>query len=163
MLLIPTPPSPSTAFYPSNRITNSCKFKRSFIYTCDDSRQLNLHSFAQVDIHDSALELLDALLTRIEAARTPEKVAENDHLMKCTSFPYRFFHPFTWFEGTMRIIVTARQTLTPGYAGILERLVTILGVISKNPSNPLFDQYIFESISGLMRLVLTGFQIPIFV
>ncbi len=63
----------------------------------------------------------------------------------------------------MRIIVTARQTLTPGYAGILERLVTILGVISKNPSNPLFDQYIFESISGLMRLVLTGFQIPIFV
>ena len=63
----------------------------------------------------------------------------------------------------MRIIVTARQTLTPGYARILERLVTILGVISKNPSNPLFDQYIFESISGLMRLVLTGFQIPIFV
>jgi len=51
----------------------------------------------------------------------------------------------------MRIIVTARQTLTPGYEQILNRLVTILGVISKNPSNPHFDQYIFESISGLMR------------
>lgn len=55
------------------------------------------------------------------------------------------------FEGVMRIIVTARQTLTPGYEHILNRLVTILGVISKNPSNPHFDQYIFESISGLMR------------
>ena len=39
--------------------------------------------FAQADIRDSALELINALLTRIEAARTPEKVAENDHLMKC--------------------------------------------------------------------------------
>ena len=51
----------------------------------------------------------------------------------------------------MRIIVTARQTLTAGYEQILNRLVAILGVISKNPSNPNFDQYIFESISGLMR------------
>jgi exportin-2 (importin alpha re-exporter) len=51
----------------------------------------------------------------------------------------------------MRVILTARQTLTPGYEQTLGRLVGILGVISKNPSNPLFDQYIFESISGLMR------------
>ncbi|KAF8188046.1 importin alpha re-exporter [Pholiota molesta] len=103
-------------------------------------KQNNQLLFAQADIHDSALDLIDALLSRIEAARTPEKVAENDHLMKCT----------------MRIIVTARQTLTPGYEQILGRLVTILGVISKNPSNPMFDQYIFESISGLMRFVVGG-------
>jgi exportin-2 (importin alpha re-exporter) len=51
----------------------------------------------------------------------------------------------------MRVIVTARQTLTPTYERILTRLVAILGVISKNPSNPVFDQYIFESISALMR------------
>lgn len=54
----------------------------------------------------------------------------------------------------MRVILTARQTLTPGYERILARLVTILGVISKNPSNPRFDQFIFESISGLMRCLL---------
>ncbi|KIM38838.1 hypothetical protein M413DRAFT_75629 [Hebeloma cylindrosporum] len=100
----------------------------------------NQLEFAQADIHDSALPLVDALLTRIESAQTPEKVAENDHLMKCV----------------MRIIVTARQTLTPGYEHILNRLVTILGVISKNPSNPHFDQYIFESISGLMRFIVAG-------
>lgn len=53
----------------------------------------------------------------------------------------------------MRVIVTARQTLTPIYERTLQRLVAILGVISKNPSNPNFDQYIFESISALMRCV----------
>lgn len=51
----------------------------------------------------------------------------------------------------MRVIVTARQTLTPGYERTLQRLVGILGVISKNPSNPNFDQFIFESISALLR------------
>ena len=35
----------------------------------------------------------------------------------------------------------------------LQRLVAILGTISKNPSNLNFDQYIFESISALMRCV----------
>jgi len=54
-------------------------------------------------------------------------------------------------KGAMRVIVTARQTLTPGYERTLQRLVGILGVISKNPSNPNFDQFIFESISALMR------------
>ena len=53
----------------------------------------------------------------------------------------------------MRVIVTARQTLTPVYQQVLQRLVAILGTISKNPSNPNFDQYIFESISALMRCV----------
>ena len=51
----------------------------------------------------------------------------------------------------MRVIVTARQTLTPVYQQVLQRLVAILGTISKNPSNPNFDQYIFDSISALMR------------
>ena len=53
----------------------------------------------------------------------------------------------------MRVIVTARQTLTPVYQQVLQRLVAILGIISKNPSNPNFDQYIFESIAALMRWV----------
>ncbi|KAF8216328.1 importin alpha re-exporter [Mycena galopus ATCC 62051] len=96
--------------------------------------------FAQADIHDIAPNLLATLLSKIESAGTAEKVAENDHLMK----------------SAMRVILTARQTLTPGYEQTLRRLVGILGLISKNPSNPLFDQYIFESISGLMRFVVEG-------
>ncbi|KAF9036301.1 CAS/CSE protein [Panaeolus papilionaceus] len=96
--------------------------------------------FAQADIHESAPALINELLSKIESATTPEKVAENDHLMKCV----------------MRIIVTARQTLIPGFDRTLSRLVNILGVISKNPSNPQFDQYIFESISALMKFVTAG-------
>ncbi|KAF8063522.1 CAS/CSE protein [Lyophyllum atratum] len=103
-------------------------------------KQGNRLMFAQADIHEFAAELVDALLTKMESAGTAEKVAENDHLMKCV----------------MRVIVTARQTLTPGFERTLGRLVAILGLISKNPSNPRFDQFIFESISGLMRFVVSG-------
>ena len=53
----------------------------------------------------------------------------------------------------MRVIVTARQTVIPMHENILGRLVGILGVISKNPMNPNFDHYIFESISALIRFV----------
>ncbi|KAF8839712.1 Cse1-domain-containing protein [Paxillus ammoniavirescens] len=96
--------------------------------------------FSQADVHDFAADLLSAVLTKIEGAGTPEKVAENDHLMKCA----------------MRVIVSARQTLTPVYQQVLQRLVNILGIISKNPSNPNFDQYIFESLSALLRFVVHG-------
>ena len=53
----------------------------------------------------------------------------------------------------MRLIITARQSLTPVYETILSRLVNILGEISKNPSNPKFNQYCFESVSALIRWV----------
>ncbi|KIM79693.1 hypothetical protein PILCRDRAFT_791278, partial [Piloderma croceum F 1598] len=96
--------------------------------------------FTQTDIRDISPALLNAVLSKIEGAGSAEKVAENDHLMKCA----------------MRVIVTARQTLTPGYERTLQRLVGILGVVSKNPSNPNFDQFIFESISALMRFVVSG-------
>jgi exportin-2 (importin alpha re-exporter) len=103
-------------------------------------KQNNQLLFAQADIHDFAPSLVDALLTKIEAPGTAEKIAENEHLMKCA----------------MRVIFTARQTLTPVHEQVLTRLVGILGIISKNPSNPNFDQYIFESISGLMRFIVAG-------
>ncbi|KAL4072157.1 CAS/CSE protein [Scleroderma yunnanense] len=94
--------------------------------------------FAQADVHDIATDLLHATLVKIEGAGTPEKIAENDHLMKCA----------------MRVIITARQTLTPLYQQVLQRLVAILGAVSKNPSNPNFDHCLFESISALMRFVV---------
>jgi hypothetical protein len=56
-------------------------------------------------------------------------------------------------SGAMRVIITARQSLTPSHQGILTKLVNILGEISKNPSNPKFNQYCFESVSALIRYV----------
>jgi exportin-2 (importin alpha re-exporter) len=149
--------------------------------------------FAQADVHDFAQGLLDALLTKIEAGVSPERVAENDYLMKCeygltsssalldsscrtpsstssTSF-FRFalfrlpMHDRLYFfllsAAAMRVILTAKQTLTPGYERTLARLVGILGIVSKNPSNPNFDQYLFESIASLLRYVLPSrFKVP---
>ncbi|KXN81985.1 Exportin-2 [Leucoagaricus sp. SymC.cos] len=103
-------------------------------------RQNGLLVFAQADIHDIAADLVSTILSKIESKGTPEKMAENDHLMRCA----------------MRVVLTARQALTPTYQQILSRLVNILGNIAKNPSNPNFDQYIFESLSGLMRFVVAG-------
>ncbi|VDB88356.1 unnamed protein product [Peniophora sp. CBMAI 1063] len=93
--------------------------------------------FTYVDVKPFALNLIDILLRKVEAAGTPEKVAENDLVMRCLA----------------RVIITARQTLVEGYQPLLQRLVAVLGTISKNPSNPNFDQYIFESISALIRFV----------
>ncbi|KDQ12400.1 hypothetical protein BOTBODRAFT_34372 [Botryobasidium botryosum FD-172 SS1] len=93
--------------------------------------------FSHTDIQGFAPNILSALFGKIEAGGTPEKVAENDYLMKCV----------------MRVVLTARNTLTPVYTSVLERLVNILGVISKNPSNPNFSQYTFESIAGLLRFI----------
>jgi exportin-2 (importin alpha re-exporter) len=93
--------------------------------------------FSQADVRPFAQDILTALFGRIEAGETPEKMAENDYLMRCV----------------MRVILTARQALTPVYPGVLQHLVGIIGEISKNPSNPKFNQYAFESVSALIRYV----------
>ena len=56
----------------------------------------------------------------------------------------------------MRVIITARQSLTPVYEAILGKLIGILGIMSKNPSNPNFAQYTFEGISALIRFIVGG-------
>ncbi|KAB5591103.1 Vegetative incompatibility protein HET-E-1 [Ceratobasidium theobromae] len=44
--------------------------------------------FAQADIHDFANDILAALFSKIESGETPQKVAENDYLMKCKCSTY---------------------------------------------------------------------------
>ncbi len=58
----------------------------------------------------------------------------------------------------MRVVVTSRQSLLPIHEAMLAKLIGILALISKNPSNPLFDQYCFESISALVRFVMPPFS-----
>lgn len=58
----------------------------------------------------------------------------------------------------MRVILTARSTLTPDYKALFQRFINILGATAKNPSNPVFDQYIFESISALIRYTICDFR-----
>lgn len=93
--------------------------------------------FSQADVRPFAESILMACFRNIESGSTPEKIAENDYLMKCV----------------MRVIITARQVLLQGYQAVLNRLVAIIGETSKNPSNPRFNQYNFEAISALIRFV----------
>lgn len=104
------------------------------LFVKNESRQ---PLFSNTDIQPYAESILMALFTNIEKGGTPEKIAENDYLMKCA----------------MRTIITARQELVPAHQAILNRLVNIMGEISKNPSNPRFNQYCFESVSALIRFV----------
>ncbi|GAA5824131.1 hypothetical protein JCM5353_006154 [Sporobolomyces roseus] len=96
--------------------------------------------FGQADIRDHAEGILNALFKIIETGTSPQQIAANDHLMK----------------SAMRVIITARQALLPSYATVLQHLVGILGEISKNPSNPKFNHFTFESISALVRFVTAG-------
>jgi len=62
-----------------------------------------------------------------------------------------FIYAILILPGVMRIIVTAKQALVPSYERILNRLAAILSVTLKNPSNPMFDQWLFEGTSALVR------------
>ena len=117
----------------------------------------NRLSFNQEDIRELAPSIIHSVLTKIEAGGTPEKIAENDFLMKCKSLILLLLFTLLRmsFSGAMRVIFTARTTLAPNYEPLLRRLINILGAIAKNPSNPNFDQYIFESISALIRYAIT--------
>lgn len=95
-----------------------------------------MRRFTQADVHELARPLIDSLLKKVEGAGTPEKVAENDYLMKCTCSPLitDLNSPSDVFArrlGVMRIIITARSSLADEFGHILARLVNILGVISK--------------------------------
>lgn len=91
--------------------------------------------FTPDDVEPFAESILMALFRNIQVGATPEKIAENDYLMRCV----------------MRLIVTAREKMLQARGPILSHLSAILGEILKNPSNPKFSQYCFESISALIR------------
>ncbi|KAJ3285574.1 importin-alpha export receptor [Borealophlyctis nickersoniae] len=93
--------------------------------------------FNQADIAPVALPLINRLFDLIERGRTPEKLAENDYLMKTV----------------VRVIATARDDLLPAVTSILERQARIIEEISKNPSNPKFNHYVFEGLGALIRFI----------
>ncbi|KAH9266101.1 hypothetical protein BASA83_010843 [Batrachochytrium salamandrivorans] len=96
----------------------------------------NTLMFSPADTATFAGRVLSHLFDRIEAGGTPEKLSENDYLMKCV----------------MRVIATVRDQL-PDIQSVLSRLVTIINEISKNPSNPKFNHFVFESVALMIRFV----------
>ncbi|KAG5519281.1 hypothetical protein PMAC_001906 [Pneumocystis sp. 'macacae'] len=91
----------------------------------------------KMDIVVLSKELLENLFKLIEKASTPEKLSENDFLMKCI----------------MRVIATTKDGIIPLLDTISSYLLNIIVEISKNPSNPKFNHYVFESLAALIKYV----------
>jgi exportin-2 (importin alpha re-exporter) len=58
--------------------------------------------------------------------------------------------------GVMRIMTVSRETLAPFLQVATQHLVGILAEISKNPSNPRFNHYLFETLAALIRYAPHG-------
>lgn len=72
---------------------------------------------------------------------SPEKLAENEFLMKCI----------------MRVLNTAEDQIEENFTGtIIQELLNILKIIARNPSNPKFSHYIFESLGLLIKFGAQG-------
>ena len=91
--------------------------------------------FSASDLKPYLESLLMNLFSLMERGQTPEKISENDYLIKTV----------------MRIISIAQKEILPYTSTVLEKLTRILEVISKNPSNPKFNHFVFESIGSLVR------------
>jgi exportin-2 (importin alpha re-exporter) len=93
--------------------------------------------FTSQDVNPYAKDILSHLFRLIEQGGTPEKIAENEFLMRCV----------------MRILIVSRESTGNLAQFVLGELLKITGEISKNPSNPRFNHYNFESLGAIVRLV----------
>jgi exportin-2 (importin alpha re-exporter) len=98
-------------------------------------RTNNIPLIASADIAPYASGILARLFDLMMAGKTPQKLAENDYLMKCA----------------LRVVVCSQADLLPHVTLILERLTFIIGEISKNPSNPKFNHFAFETLSTVVK------------
>ena len=80
-------------------------------------------------------DLLQHLFSLIEQDVAPEKIQENEFLMR----------------GVMRVLIVIKEGVLPITDTALQHLVSITNIIYQNPSNPRFCYYHFESIGALIR------------
>ncbi|KAH3671814.1 hypothetical protein WICMUC_004532 [Wickerhamomyces mucosus] len=92
--------------------------------------------FQKTDISSFVQELLSKLFTLIlKEANSPEKLAENEFLMKTV----------------MRVLIIAEDSVGPYSVTLVEQLLNIINDIAKNPSNPRFSHFTFESIAVIVK------------
>jgi exportin-2 (importin alpha re-exporter) len=82
-------------------------------------------------------DLLEHLFSLIEKDVAPEKIQENEFLMRCV----------------MRVLIVIKEDVQAIAAMVSQHLVSIINIVHHNPSNPRFYYYLFESIGALIRCV----------
>jgi exportin-2 (importin alpha re-exporter) len=89
----------------------------------------------QAMITPLAKDLIEHLFKLIEQNPAPEKVQENEFLMRCV----------------MRVIIFIREGVISVAGIVLAHLIGITNTISSNPSNPRFYYYHFEALGAFIR------------
>lgn len=64
-------------------------------------------------------------------------------------------------KAVFRVLQTAEDTIQGSFPNLLNQLISIINVIMKNPSNPRFSHYTFESVGCLLRYTPAESLIPI--
>ncbi|KAI9367589.1 CAS/CSE protein [Aspergillus egyptiacus] len=82
-----------------------------------------------------AKDLLEHIFSLIQRDPAPQKVQENEFIMKCA----------------MRVLIVIKEGVVPITDNVLKHLVNITQVISSNPSNPRFYYYHFEALGAFIR------------
>ncbi|RAL67520.1 hypothetical protein DID88_008275 [Monilinia fructigena] len=95
----------------------------------------NQHIFGKEDVLPLAESLLNHLFHLIEKDAAPEKIQENEFLMRCV----------------MRVLIVIKDGVIPIADNVLQHLIKITQVIGQNPSNPRFYYYHFEAFGALIR------------
>ncbi|KAL3232393.1 Importin alpha re-exporter [Nakaseomyces bracarensis] len=92
--------------------------------------------FNKGDLSGSAQILITNLLGLIKKqGDTPEKLAHNEFLIRAV----------------FKVLQTAEDTLQGMTPELMTQFIGIVDIISKNPSNPKFSHYVFESIGVLLH------------
>jgi exportin-2 (importin alpha re-exporter) len=95
----------------------------------------NEHIFAKDDVAPFSKDLLEHLFQLIEQNPAPEKIQENEFLMRCV----------------MRILIVLKDGVLLVTDTVLQHLIKITHIIGANPSNPHFYYYHFEALGALIR------------
>ncbi|KAJ5326387.1 Armadillo-like helical [Penicillium brevicompactum] len=87
------------------------------------------------EITPLAKDLLEHIFQLIQSNPAPEKVQENEFLMRCV----------------MRVLVVIKEGVVPHTDIVLQRFINITNIISANPSNPRFYYFHFEAMGAFIR------------
>lgn len=92
--------------------------------------------FKKADLINISRPLLINLFSLVlKQGSTPEKLSENEFLMK----------------SIYRVLITSEDLINSYISEILSQLLNLVSIIAKNPSNPRFTHYNFESICTLIK------------
>jgi exportin-2 (importin alpha re-exporter) len=102
------------------------------LFMTDTNRQPMIR---KADVLTVSKDLLQHLFKLIVKNTAPEKIQENEFLMKCV----------------MRVLIFIREDVSPISDMVLKNFIGITNVIRHNPSNPRFYYFLFEGIGALVR------------